>query len=153
MNAAKILLALGAFALLAGCGRPIAESDAQPDVESAVLAPLEADDAAGLEGELGCAFHAEQGVLMLGRANVGPAEHAFAAVRHDGQALTLESRESGGFGAMERGMIFSNGPLTARVELGPAREMANEQVSHDATLVVSHALDERAYEGAWTCGP
>jgi hypothetical protein len=120
------------------------------------LSSLRSDDAAGLSGELGCAFTAErqEGALLIARADVGKAERAEAVVRNGDSVERLVSRTEGGFGAVEKQARFGGRGLTIDIARTTRVPTGSEETRYRATLAV-HRGDgaERRYQGFWNCGP
>ncbi|WP_436828303.1 hypothetical protein [Sphingomonas sp. DT-207] len=126
------------------------------DGSQIVLAPLDAGDSEGLDGELGCSFAERKDApsLLIARADVGKEARPFAAVRNAGVLERLAATAAGGFGAMEKGLTFGGKGLTVRVTPEARVPTGDESVAQRATLLVQRADGaERRIAGLWTCGP
>ena len=119
--------------------------------------PVQPDDVAGLQGELGCSFSDEYGdLLLVAMADVSDSSRAQAAVNNNGYGERLMAQSTGGFSALEPGgAAFSGRGLTVTVTPGErASENGTESVTSDALLLVQRGDGaERRFDGEWTCGP
>lgn len=119
------------------------------------LSPLQPQDRAELSGELACGFATSprSGAILIGRGNVASDERATAMIRIGDYPERLFAREPG-YGAMERGTVFSGRGMTVTIERAARVAGGGEQLAYQATLLAQRADGaERRIAGLWTCGP
>lgn len=162
----RLITTLALAAALAACSQPdVAPSDA-PAVEAPASETIGGDGSAlelqtlsgvtlpELSGELGCAFTANDDVLLLAKGNVDRAARSEALIRRGDTVEQLMATDEGGYDGMVEGARFGTRGLVIEVATQQRNETRNEQVAYNATLRAMRADGaERTYQGDWTCGP
>lgn len=157
----RTIVCAAAAAVLSACGQTASEpapveapAPAPVTAPELALAPLQTADMQGrLGGELGCSFTADGGQLLVASGIVASQTPSEAVMKLDGVVVEMDATAPGGFDTLEDGETFAGGGVNAAVTTSAAIETGTEEVRHSATLTVTTAGGERAYEGAWTCGP
>ena len=162
--------------MLAACNQTVPEQPAASDVPAATAAsgvnaadgqsaPIMLDvilpedlAAEPLEGELGCSFSFSRtdDPLLVAKGIVGSQSQAAGAVKIDGTVMRLAKEGKGGFGGMPDGASFTNGTVSARVEVtGDADPGAapSESPLKTARLTIARGTRQIAVDGFYACGP
>ncbi|MEN7538331.1 hypothetical protein [Aurantiacibacter flavus] len=111
-----------------------------------------------LDGELGCSFSFSRNddPLLVAKGFVDSQRQAMGAVKIDGTVMRLAKDGKGGFGDMPDGASFTNGTVSARVEVtGEADPGAapSESPLKTARLTIARGTRQIVIDGFYACGP
>ncbi len=111
-----------------------------------------------LEGELGCSFSFSRSddPLLVAKGVVDSQSQAMGAVKIDGTVMRLAKEGKGGFGDMPDGASFTNGTVSARVEVtGEADPGAapSESPLKTARLTIARGTRQIVIDGFYACAP
>ena len=137
-------------------GASMVEGQSAPIMLDVILPEDLADEP--LEGELGCAFSYSQNddPLLVAKGFVDSQSQAMGGVKIDGTVMRLTKEGKGGFGDMPDGASFTNGTVSARVEVtGEADPGAapSESPLKTARLTISRGTRQIVIDGFYACAP
>ena len=140
----------------AGQGPSLADGQSAPIMLDVVLPQDLA--AEPLAGELGCAFSFSRGddPLLVAKGFVDSQSQATGAVKVDGTVMRLAKEGEGGFADMPSGASFTNGMVSAKVEVtgdADAGAAASESPLKTARLTIARGTRQIVIDGFYACAP